>query len=56
MFYFRIKEWGTITHIDVFDAVTGGNFLYHGKLTNTKTVASDDQLKIATGDLIVTID
>lgn len=47
--------WGTVTHIGILDAATGGNFLYHGQLTNNKTIAVDDQLKIAAGDITVSL-
>lgn len=47
--------WGTVTHIGVFDAATGGNLLYHGPLTNTKTISMDDQLKIGAGDITITL-
>lgn len=47
--------WGTVTHIGVFDAATGGNLLYHGQLTNTKTISTDDQLKIGAGDITITL-
>lgn len=47
--------WGTVTHIGIFDAATGGNLLYHGPLTNTKTIATDDQLKLAAGDITVSL-
>lgn len=48
-------SWGTITHIGIYDASTGGNLLFHGVLTNSKTIAADDQLKIATGDVSITL-
>lgn len=47
--------WGTVTHIGILDAATGGNLLYHGQLTNNKTIAIDDQLKIAAGDITVSL-
>lgn len=48
-------SWGTVTHIGIMDAATAGNLLYHGTLTNTKTIAVDDQLKIAAGDVSITL-
>ncbi|MHA6258365.1 phage tail fiber protein [Sporosarcina sp. CAU 1771] len=48
-------NWGTVTHIGILDANTSGNLLYHGALTNSKTIASSDQLKIAAGDITVTL-
>lgn len=55
LFPIATAGWGTVTHIGVFDASTSGNLLYHGQLTNSKTIATDDQLKIATGDISVTL-
>jgi len=48
--------WGTITHIGLWDASTSGNLLYHGALTSSKTIDTNDTFKIAAGDLIVTLD
>ncbi|MDP5273556.1 phage tail fiber protein [Chengkuizengella axinellae] len=50
-----IEAWGTITHIGIFDANSGGNLLFHGALTATKTILENDQLKINTGDITVTL-
>lgn len=35
-------NWGSITHIGVFDAVTGGNLLIWAALTTPKTVNAGD--------------
>lgn len=35
-------NWGSITHIGIFDASTGGNLLLHGALTTAKTVNNGD--------------
>ena len=48
-------SWGTVTHIGLWDASSGGNLLLHGALTASKTVDSGDTFKIAAGDLIVTL-
>ena len=55
LFPIAIASWGTVTHIGLFDAVSAGNLLYHGALTNPKTIAIDDQLKIAAGDITVSL-
>ena len=47
-------DWGTITHIAVFDADTGGNMLDYGALTTAKDVNQDGVFKILSGDLIIT--
>ena len=33
-------DWGTITHIAIYDTHTDGNMLFHGALTAPKTVLS----------------
>jgi hypothetical protein len=48
-------SWGTITHIGIFDAVTGGNLLWHGALTASKVVGDGDTLEFAIGNLDLTI-
>lgn len=35
-------NWGVITHMAIFDAVTGGNMLFHGALGTAKTVNNGD--------------
>ena len=35
-------NWGTITHMGIFDAVTAGNLLIWGALTTSKTVNNGD--------------
>jgi len=49
-------SWGTVSHFGLFDALTGGNLLYHGAFTASKAVASGDILKIPAGDLDVSLD
>ena len=48
--------WGTITHVAVFDASTGGNQIDYAALTNSKTIASGDVLLVPAGDLDITLD
>ena len=58
VFAVATATWGTITHIGLRDAATGGNLLYHIELSsaNQKTINADDQLKIGAGDLTVILD
>ena len=49
-------DWGTITAFALFDAVTGGNMLYWGELTEDKAVSSGDTAKFAAGELDITED
>ena len=47
-------NWGTVTSFGVFDAPTGGNLLYYGNLTASKTINTGDQLTFATSGISVT--
>lgn len=47
--------WGTIGWIGIYDNVTGGNLLYHTALDSSKTIETGDILKIASGNLTVTL-
>jgi len=46
----------TITDIGVWDAVSGGNFLWGGAATSTKTTNSGDTYQIGDDDLDITLD
>ncbi len=56
LFPVATAAWGTITHFAIYDAATGGNLLYSGAFTTAKTIATDDQLKLAAGNITVTLD
>ena len=47
-------SWGTIAYIGIRDALTNGNLLYHTPLDASKTIATGDVFRIATGSLSVT--
>ena len=47
-------SWGTITHMAVLDASSGGNYLYHGPLAVSKVINSGDTVRIAAGDFDLT--
>lgn len=49
-------SWGTVTHLGVFDASSGGNLLAWCSLTTSKLVDINDTFEIAVGDLDVTLD
>lgn len=55
LFPIATANWGAITHIGIFDAVSAGNLLFHGQLTTAKTINTDDQLKVTAGDITVTL-
>jgi len=48
-------SWGTVTHVGIRDASTAGNLLYHTALDASKTIATGDVFRIATGSLSVTL-
>ena len=48
-------SWGTITHIGIRDALTTGNLLYHSPLDASKTIATGDVFRVASGSLSVTL-
>lgn len=48
-------NWGTITHMGIFDAASAGNLLFHGALTASKAINTNDQFKFAAGDLDITL-
>lgn len=49
-------NWGVITHFAIFDATSGGNLLFHGALTTSKTVNNGDPApKFVAGALDVTL-
>ena len=47
--------WGTITHVAIFDASTGGNMLGWSALTTSRTINDGDILRIPAGDLDITL-
>lgn len=48
-------DWGTITHIGIHDASTGGNLLWHGAMSASKTIADGDTLQFNTGNIDLTL-
>lgn len=48
-------NWGSITHIGVWDAVSAGNLLFHTPLDTARTVNDGDTLEIAAGALTITL-
>ena len=48
-------DWGSVTHMGIHDAVSGGNLLWHGALAAAKTVADGDTLEFAVGNIDLTV-
>lgn len=49
-------SWGTITHVAVYDASTGGTQIAYAALTTSKAIDTGDILRIPSGDLDITLD
>ena len=47
-------NWGTVSHWALFDAATSGNALITGSFSASKTIETNDVLRIAAGDLDLT--
>lgn len=47
-------SWGTVTHIGIWDALTGGNLLVYGPLTVAKPVTQGDPFIYPVGQLSFT--
>ena len=45
----------TATHVAVFDTITGGNMLFAGALTASKTIATGDEVKFNASALTLTV-
>ena len=49
-------NFGTVTHVGVMDASTGGNLLAYAALTSAKTIETGDVFRVPAGDLDITLD
>jgi hypothetical protein len=49
-------SFGTVTHVGVFDASTGGNLMAYAALSSSKAIATGDVFRVPTGDLDITLD
>ena len=49
-------DWGTVTHIGIWDALSGGNLVAWGALSVNKTITDGDTFIISSGSLTVTLD
>ena len=49
-------DWGTVTHLALMDAESGGEMLMHTIVDASKTINNGDTFKINTGDLDITVE
>ena len=48
-------NYGTVTHVGIFDASSAGNLLWHGAMTASKTVEDGDTITFASGNVDLTL-
>lgn len=44
-------DWGTVTHVGIRDAQTGGNLLFHKAVNNPRTILSNDRVRFLQGEI-----
>ncbi len=49
-------SFGTVSHVGVFDAATGGNLMAYATLASSKSIDTGDVFRVPTGDLDITLD
>lgn len=49
-------NFGTVTHVGVWDASTAGNLMAYAALTTSKTIETGDVFRVPAGDLDITLD
>lgn len=49
------NDWGTVSHVSLWDASTGGNCLAAYGLSTSKAINTNDEATFPAGDLTVTI-
>ena len=48
-------DYGTVTHLGIFDASSSGNLLWHGALTASKAVEDGDTITFTAGNIDLTM-
>ncbi len=49
-------SYGTVSHVGVYDASTGGNLIAYAALSTAKAIDTGDVLRVPAGDLDITLD
>ena len=49
-------SYGTVSHVGVFDAASGGNLIAYAALSASKAIAIGDVFRIPAGDLDITLE
>ena len=48
-------NYGTVTHVAVFDAASSGNMMAYATLSASKVIETGDVFRVPTGDLDITL-
>jgi hypothetical protein len=51
-----LNDWGTVTHVGLFDASAGGNLLIYGTLQQPIVLETGDIFKVPAGGFTIRID
>ena len=49
-------NYGTVTHVGVFDASSSGNLMAYAALSSSKAISTGDVFRVPSGDLDITLD
>lgn len=49
-------NYGTVSHVGIYDASSAGNLIAYAALTSSKTIETGDVFRVPTGDLDITLD
>lgn len=49
-------NFGTVSHVGIWDASTSGNLIAYAALTSSKTIETGDVFRVPAGDLDITLD
>lgn len=49
------SNWGTVSHVGIYDASSSGNLLFHGAVTTPKAIDTGDTFQITSGNLDITL-
>ena len=49
-------NYGTVSHVGIYDASSAGNLIAYAALTSSKAIETGDVFRVPTGDLDITLD
>jgi len=48
-------NWGTVSHVAIMSASTGGDVLFHGAVTTSKTIETGDTFQVSASNLTISL-